>query len=175
MNQVAKPNINRLQKSQVSELEKMTHLVWAHMLACSLDLVNQQAVKAIESGSETVIEVNPGIKDAVDNSSRPYLEGADVFTIRRLAQKATRIGDLCLAVIAPPNEVSRTLAVSYGIMKLIDQHPPLLDPDGTLAAAVMGVIMESDDDNDEVWKDAVSPKLMAKRLLEKFQEEISKP
>lgn len=159
------PNLNIIPKNEMDEVYVVTTAAWAHMLSCSLSLV--------EKTGEA--EVNPGIKEAVDNCIQPYLKDRDMFTVKRIATKAAKIGDACLAVVDAKNEVSRTLGVAYAIAKLVEITPPMLDPQSTLAAAALGIIMESDDENDQVWRDARHPKGIAKRLVEKFGEEQFKP
>lgn len=143
----------------------VVHAAWAHALSVAFDLVQK---------ADKTTEVNPGIKEAADNSVRPFFRDMDEFTLLRLAKRAERIGDAILRRCSAKNELSRLLAVAYAIMKLVDQDPPLIERDGTLIAIAIGMVMESDDTNDEVWRDASEPKTIAKRMLEIFGEEMVK-
>jgi hypothetical protein len=127
----------------------------AHALATSMDLC------AKREG----FEFNPGVVDAVNKYGGVQFKGLDSMLVSILAHKAASLGDSILKVDVP-NEITRCLACAFMIVKLVDAGR--LDGHSTLAAAALGMVLESEDWKDPVWAGAKNPRKVAEKMLDYF-------
>jgi hypothetical protein len=139
---------------------QLKEVALCHMLSASLQLTAQ-------AGN---IECNPSNLKSLDNAMQHALRNLDEFTARRVATWALKAGDTALKQSDAPNEVSRCLGVAYAVLKSVElQH---VDANTLLAATALSITLESELENDTVWRVATQPKMYAEQILRCLDREL---
>lgn len=145
---------------------ELREITMAHCLAVSMQLIAKGEERGLDG---RLIEINPSVVKAVDNCMPVKLLKLDQLSVQRVAKHAVVSGDTALAKLGAPNECTRCLAVSYAIVKMVEQKQ--IDADGTLAVTALAMTLEAEAGN-LAWAKATRPKYYGSQLIDLIDQEL---
>ena len=142
----------------LSDTDRVRLMMPSYLLTMAADLAEQ-------SGE---YEFNPTMKENLETETTKYLVELDDFSKSRLAGLLDDQATAILSNIDVNNEAGRLLGTAKAIVLLGNQKKH--DPNTVSGLAALGMVMESDDDNDPAWDKAIGSQPAMRKIIRHLGE-----